>query len=46
MQADHIRDNVLQVAGELVLRYTKADMTRRHRRVAEQIVEALVERGR
>jgi uncharacterized protein DUF559 len=24
MQADHIRDNVLQVAGELVLRYTKA----------------------
>ena len=37
MQADHIRDNVLQVAGQLVLRYTKADLTRRHRRVADQI---------
>ena len=45
MHADHIRDNVLQIAGELILRYTKADLTRRHRRVAEQIVEALLERG-
>lgn len=45
MQADHIRDNVLQLAGELVLRYTKADLTRRHRRVAKQIAGALAERG-
>jgi hypothetical protein len=45
MQADHIRDNVLQVAGQLVLRYTKADLTRRHRRVADQIVDALGARG-
>ncbi|HYN52467.1 MAG TPA: DUF559 domain-containing protein [Thermoleophilaceae bacterium] len=39
-QADRIRDNVLQLAGQLVLRYTKADLTRRHRRVADQILDA------
>jgi Protein of unknown function (DUF559) len=44
-QADSLRDNVLGLDGQLVLRYTKADLKRRHRRVAGQISAALAERG-
>jgi very-short-patch-repair endonuclease len=45
MQADRIRDNVLHLAGQLVLRYTKADVTRRHRAVADQLLEAIAARA-
>jgi very-short-patch-repair endonuclease len=41
MQADRIRDNVLYLAGQLGLRYTKPDVTRRHGRVADQIRAAI-----
>jgi hypothetical protein len=42
--ADRIRDNVLHLAGQLVLRYTTPDVTRRHRRVADQVREAIAAR--
>lgn len=41
MQADRIRDNALHLAGYLVLRYTTADVRRRHARAAAQIRRAL-----
>lgn len=44
-QADIARDNVLHLAGELVLRYAKPDLTRHARRTAGQIIRALNERG-
>ena len=44
-QADAARDNALQLAGELVLRYSKPDLTRRTRNTANQITRALRERG-
>ncbi|MEA2169331.1 MAG: hypothetical protein QOF76_2631 [Solirubrobacteraceae bacterium] len=40
-QADANRDNLLHLAGYLVLRYTAADLRRRHAWVAEQILRAL-----
>lgn len=45
MQADHIRDNLLHLADQLVLRYTRADINRRHRRVADQILTAIDQRS-
>jgi very-short-patch-repair endonuclease len=44
-QQDIARDNLLQLSGELVLRYAKPDLTRHARRTAGQIVRALNERG-
>lgn len=41
LQADAARDNVLGLAGDLVLRYMPADVHRRHRRTAMQILEAI-----
>lgn len=43
--ADAARDNALLLAGELVLRYVKADLTRHAARTAAQITGALRERG-
>lgn len=41
MRADRARDNVLHLAGFLVLRYTSPDITRFHARAAGQIKRAL-----
>jgi len=43
--ADVARDNELQLTGELVLRYVKADLTRHAARTAAQIRTALRARG-
>jgi very-short-patch-repair endonuclease len=43
-QADAIRDNILQLAGYIVLRFTKADITRRHEHIARQILAAYTQR--
>ena len=45
MQADRARDNILHLAGEFVLRYTRADINRRHTRVAGQILAAIDQRS-
>ena len=41
LQTDAARDNVLGLAGDLVLRYMPADIHRRHARTAAQILRAL-----
>ena len=41
LQTDAARDNVLGLAGDLVLRYLPADIHRRHARTAAQILRAL-----
>lgn len=43
--ADAVRDNILGLAGELVLRYRGRDVHRHHARTAAQIAAALATRG-
>lgn len=44
--ADAARDNILHLAGHLVLRYRSADIHRRHERTAGQILQAWRKRHR
>ena len=43
-EADAIRDNLLQIADYMVLRYRHADVHRRHRRTAAQIAAMIAAR--